>query len=91
MSGRGAAGVLIVVIGVWWLVLNWRLQSDPSKLHPEHWRYRTVYNRLRRWPWQPRDPELSREEIKRYARGSMLASAVVIAVGLLLLATYLIE
>ena len=67
------------------------LWRDPGKLYPEHWRYHAVYNRLRRWPWQPKDPELSMEEIRNYPRGSMLASMVGIAVGLLLLILYLTE
>ena len=67
------------------------LWRDPGKLYPEHWRYHAVYNRLRRWPWQPKDPELSMEESRNYPRGSMLASMVGIAVGLLLLILYLTE
>lgn len=91
MSGMGPGGILIAVVGIWYVIVNWRLWRDPGRLHPGHWRYGAIYSRLRRWPWQPKEPELSKEEIRNYARGGMLAGIVIFAVGLLLLVITLTE
>jgi hypothetical protein len=91
MRGTGLAGIFAILFGLWWLIASWRLWRDPSRLHPDSWWYRVVYNRLRRWPWQPKEPQLSVEEIGNYARLSVTGGAIMIAGGLLLLVIHLAE
>ena len=89
MSGTGIGGILIILGSIWWAIMNRRLWRDPSKLHPGHWMYSGVYSYVRRWQWPPKKGELTREEIKKQALGSMFVGILGIVIGLFLLVEFL--
>jgi hypothetical protein len=85
MTGAIPGGILAIVGSFWWLAVNWQLYRDPDRLHPKHWRYQAIYRRVRGGVHCQRDDQLSSDEIKSYALGSMFVGVLGIGVGVLMI------
>ncbi len=77
-------GLVALFLGLAMLVWFIRMYRDPGSIAPDSGLYRWIYNRFYSWgqDWDSQ-PELSRNQIKRYAVGGLMISAFLIVVGVL--------
>jgi hypothetical protein len=88
MTGMGWAGLTVLLItGVLGLVWSWLVWRDPDRLRPGSVMYRVVNarwnNPLRNWIRKTPPDELSKGDIKVFAKGSMIGSLLLIVIALI--------
>jgi hypothetical protein len=80
--GTGIVSIVFCLIAV---LSHVKLYNSPQSLEIGSARYRGIKNRMRRWPRNSKEGELSANEIRSYAKINIVCGSVIVTLGFLLI------